>query len=797
MRAAETTTNGKIAATEIEVATHVPYTRHVDPHTVATRDHYLVQVVQLEGFSWETADQAEINTLTEIRNTLWRGLSDSRFGIYYHVIRRRATHYPEGAFTGFAQQLDEAWRQKFADKNLYANRHYLSVIRRPLTGVVGFGQQLGRLFSAQIDQQEAHRQREADRRALRDAVQLICTTLGRYGARQLGILSGPEGDRSEVLEFLAELINQERRRVLVPSCDLSSYLPTHRTFFGRDAMEVRGATAADTYYGAMLSIREYPPQTGPGMIDSLLRLPRELILTQSFGIIDRQSALGRMQLERRKMDVSEEAALSLRDQLTQAMDDLASGRILLGDHHLSVLVLSRQMEELDQGISDVMGQLNDLGILAVREDINLEPTYWAQLPANFGYASRRAPISSLNFAGFASFHDFPHGRATDNHWGPCVSVLETTSATPYYFSFHHHDLGNFTVLGPSGTGKTVVLTFLMAQAQRFAPRCIFFDKDRGAEIFLRALGGAYSVIRPGHPTGWNPLQLPDTATNRAFLRQWLSQLARPLDGTPLSPTDQAILADAVEANYRSPQNYRRLSYIQELFVGHERQSGESLSARMAQWHGEGERAWLFDDKEDNLDLADHCMGFDLTTILEDPVSRVPAMMYMFHGIDAALDGHRTIIFIDEGWRALDDPAFEDRLKDWLKTLRKRNGLLGFGSQSAQDALRSRIGDSIIEQCPTQLFMPNARADRTAYRKGFGLSEAEYQVVRTLPDTSRCFLLKHGTQSVVARLDLSGHDDLLAVLSGREESVGLLDQIRAEVGDQPEDWLPVFHERRKQ
>ncbi len=113
------------------------------------------------------------------------------------------------------------------------------------------------------------------------------------------------------------------------------------------------------------------------------------------------------------------------------------------------------------------------------------------------------------------------GAPDGNHWGPAATVFETTSATPYFFNFHEGDLGNFTVIGPSGSGKTVVLNFLAAQAQKFAPRTILFDKDRGAEIFLRAAGGHYARLQPGEPTGFNPLQLPDTAVNRGFLRDWL------------------------------------------------------------------------------------------------------------------------------------------------------------------------------------------------------------------------------------------------------------------------------------
>ena len=168
--------------------------------------------------------------------------------------------------------------------------------------------------------------------------------------------------------------------------------------------------------------------------------------------------------------------------------------------------------------------LSDIGAVSVREDINLEPCFWGQFPGNESYLVRRALISTANAAGFLSLHGLPMGRASGNHWGDSVTVLETTASTPYFFNFHEGDLGHFSVIGPSGSGKTVILNFLACQAQRFAPRTVLFDKDRGAEIFIRAAGEVYSRLVPGEPSGLNPLQLPDTPINRAFVRDWLGVL---------------------------------------------------------------------------------------------------------------------------------------------------------------------------------------------------------------------------------------------------------------------------------
>lgn len=789
------TAKGKVSLREAPASKHLPYTHQMDDHTVVTRDGYLLQVIRVEGYSFETADQVEINHRKHVRNTLWRGLSSSRFAIYHHIIRREVSMYPDGRFEGFCKDLDDNWRNQLDLKRLFINEQFITVVRRPLRGSVGMLTEALRIISSSADKKASEADRKANLKALYEATSNIIGTLQTYGARLLTTYDTPNGVMSEALEFLSYLINQEARPLRLPRMNLADYLTYKRPFFGSETIEVRGAESGDQMVAALISIKEYGPESAPGMVDGLLRLPHELTVTQSFGFIERQKALDSLNKVQRQMEVADDAAVSLKEQLGHAADDTASGRIAWGEHHLSVLVRAPNADTLDRAVTDVLAELTNLGLIAVREDVNLEATYWAQLPGNFSYIARKAPISSANFAGYASLHNFPQGRFEGNHWGPCVCMLETTSATPYSFNFHHGDLGNFTVIGPSGTGKTVVLTFLMAQAQRFQPRSVFFDKDRGAEIFIRAMGGTYSLIRPGRKTGFNPLQLPDTQANRSFLRDWLGQLLKPVDGSSLSAADRGIIADAIEANFDQDPKYRRLAHLQELFEGHERPSKDSLSARLASWHTNGERAWLFDNETDDLTLDNRNTGFDLTYILDDEIGRAPALMYLFHRVDLMLTGEKTIIFIDEGWKGLKDEDVSARIEDWERTIRKRNGVLGIGSQSAKSIANSSIGDVIIEQSPTQIFMPNMKADKESYCDEFGLSLEEFRIVRELPDASRCFLIKHGAHSVIARLDLSGLDDVLAVLSGREETVGLLDQIRAEVGDDPAVWLPIFNERR--
>lgn len=767
---------------------HLPYARHVNDHTIETRDGLLLQTIHLRGLLFETADTGELNYRKTLRDAMLRAIGSSRFALYHHVVRRRAEIDLQADFPDdFSQTLGDRWADRLAAKQLFVNDLYLTLIRRPLQGNVGVADRLRNWFVRAGEEPNASLGYELGQLdAGRDA---LLAALGDYEPRLLGVYDTSNGACSEPLEFLSSLYNGESRPVLLPHQDLGSYLPYRRVSFGQETVELSAAGHLPRSFLGLVSIKDYPAFSAPGMFDELLRLPFELTITQSFAFVERQTALERMNLALRRMRSAEDEALSLRGELAQAKDDVAAGRAGFGEHHMTIAVRGGTPGDIDAGVAEVTATLADMGIVAVREEIALEPAFWAQFPANFKYIARRGLVSTNNFAGLASAHNFPTGAATGSHWGDAITLLETTAAGPYFFNFHQGDLGNFTVIGPSGSGKTVVLNFLLAQARRLSPRIIFFDKDRGAELFIRAIGGRYDVLRPGEASGLNPLQLDDTPANRGFLVDWLSQLCGGAD-----VNDLARIRDAVSANYEQPAAHRRLRHLVELFRGDQRAHAGDLWSRLRPWWGDGERAWLFDNAEDLTDLSARTVGFDMTVLLDDPAVRTPAMMYLFHRVEERLDGSPAIIVVDEGWKALDDDVFVRRIKDWEKTIRKRNGIVGFATQSAQDALESRIASAIIEQAATQIFMINPKARAEDYVKGFGLTPHEYDLIRTLPDSSHCFLIKRGGESVVARLDLSGEDDVLTILSGRERTVRLLDEIRASVGDAPADWMAPLLER---
>ena len=360
-----------------------------------------------------------------------------------------------------------------------------------------------------------------------------------------------------------------------------------------------------------------------------------------------------------------------------------------------------------------------------------------------------------------------------------------------------HDTGHTLICGPTGSGKTVLVGFAMARLLRFGASQVVIDKDRGLEILVRALGGQYSALKNGQPTGFNPLQLPPSAPNVSFLREWLRTLVTRADRLP-SVREHAELDQALRGVLALAPHDRRLSRVLE-FLDPTDPAG--IHAQLSPWceSARGEDAWVFDNAQDQMvaRLATHTLvGVDVTDFLDHPRTRTPVSLYLFHLVRQLLDGRRLVVWMDEFAKLLADPAFEGFARDGLKTWRKRNGVLAMATQSPSDALGSSIARTLIEQTATQIFYPNATATYADYVEGFGLTEREFLLIRDeLNPGSRQFLVRQAHHSSVCTLNLAGMDFELDVISGRTANVQLLERLIAEVGPDPACWLPRFRARR--
>ncbi|MGV1760534.1 VirB4 family type IV secretion/conjugal transfer ATPase [Rhizobium sp. A22-96] len=786
---------GKASHHERPMATHIPYSRHEADTIIKLEDGAMMSVVKLDGLFFQTEDQAELNMRSLVQNTLIRALGSSRFSIWSTVVRRQIDTTIEGGFDDdFCAELDRRYTASLAGKRMFTNELYFTILRSGMRGALASGERMARLLNRLAGREVAEAQNRETASELEELVANICRDLHKYGARPLGIRTRNGQPFSEVCEFLNLILTcGVPRRMRLPRMGLSNYIGTSRLHFSRRTMQTQSAVKENDRFGAMLSIKEYPPFTGPGMLDGLLQVNNEFILTQSFAIADKPIAQERISRLKRQIGASDAGGSDVEDDIDVALNALLNQEAVFGLHHLSLLCLSRDFEGVNKAVADLGACLTDMNINWLREDLNLEAAFWAQLPGNHAYIARRSMLSSANFSGLSSMHNFASGQREGMHWSLPITILETTSQTPYWFNFHQRDIGHFLVTGPTGSGKTVVLTFLLAQAFRIrpAPRAVFFDKDRGAEIFIRAMNGCYEVLSPGTPTGFNPLQLENTGANREFLLRLLKSMLRKERDASFPQEEEDTLERALVRLMQEPASERNLANLSALLVGRSRADPNDLHARLRPWV-EGEKAWLFNARQDALSFSGRrAFGFDMTSILDNDEIRTPALMYIYHRLDEIFDGTPALIFMDEGWRLLKDRGFSDFIVDKMKTIRKLNGIVGFGTQSASDISNSPAAHTLIEQSATNIHFPNPRADEESYVERFGLTEKEFNFIRTTPPERRTFLIKHGNDSVIAKLDLGSMPDLIKVLSGRKETIEACTRLRSVLGDDPANWLAEF------
>jgi type IV secretion system protein VirB4 len=776
---------------ETSASIYVPYKSFWNTNTLMLKDKSLLRVVKIRGFSFETADDEDIDIKKEARNNLFKGMSSGNLLLWFHTIRRKREAFPEGEFNNvFTKRLNNEWKMKFDGNKCFVNEHFISVIRRENTGGLAKIGMLAKALRNQADENAEGRDIQEAFGDLEELTGRLLNGLSNYGAQLLDVVETNYGVFSEICHFLGTIMNcgYSQQYSYVPY-GVDRYLPMVKLYFGSKSFEVK--YPFETKFGGMVSLKEYRPSTNAGILDGFLQLPFEFVICQSFQFVDRMVAISSMQLQQRRMIQADDVAVSQIAEIDQALDAAMSGTFAFGKHHLTVMALDDTMKTAENSLSMVVVELSNSGIMGVREKFNMEASFWGQLPGNYQYIVRAATINTLNLASFVSLHNYPSGKISKNHWGPACSVLNTISGTPFFFNFHVRDVGHTMIIGPTGGGKTVTMNFLCAQAQKFNCRMFFFDKDRGAEIFIRAIGGKYSILDVAKESGFNPLCLLDNSENRAFINEWLTALVT-VDGDAVDATDKARINEAVHGNYKLPFEKRRLRNVAP-FLG---MAGPgTLAGRLEQWHSDGSHAKLFDNPTDIINFNEGmAFGFEMAEILKDKNSIGVVLLYLFHRINSSLDGTPTMIILDEAWALIDNPIFAPKIKDWLKVLRKLNAFIIFATQSVEDATKSSISDTLVQQTATQIYLPNLKAT-DVYKTAFMLSEREYQLVKTTDPGSRFFLIKQDSGGVIARVNLMGMTDVINVLSGRADTVLLLNDIIKEIGsDDPSNWLPIFWKR---
>jgi type IV secretion system protein VirB4 len=794
------------------ISEFIPFSTHVSPSVVKTVGGDFLLSWHLGGLPFVGREEWDLehrhNTFNRMLQTL-RAPDFANVAFWVHDIRRRRKVDNNSQFEHqFNQSMSDIYYSSLSGQKIMQNDLYLTMIYRPIVTGKRMMEKSSNIAQLQSEQDQAIAK-------IQELASNVEAVLKDYSPYRLSMYEAKNGVVfSELLEFYGYLLNRLDEPVPVLNAPINTYLPVSRHMFSaRTGDFIINSPNGANHFGAILNIKEYVDSTYPGILNGLKYLDFEYVITHSFSPIGRQDALRALERTKGMMISSGDKAVSQIVELDRAMDDLASGNFVLGEYHFTMALYADSQEKLGQCISTARAELSNAGFVTAKEDLAVTSSFYAQFPCNWKYRTRLANISSLNFLGLSPLHNFATGKKHQNPWGDCVTTLQTTNGQPYYFNFHathpsENSLGekaiaNTMVIGKSGTGKTALINFLLSQVQKLkpSPTIFFFDKDRGAEIFVRACGGNYLALENGQPTGFNPFQCERTEENIQFLADLIKVLAGKSTYTAREEED---IFRAVENMLDTPPRLRSMTNFQKSLPN---MGDDGLFSRMRKWTAGNSLGWVFDNPTDTVDLSKaNIIGFDYTDIIDNPEVRVPVINYLLHRLEAIIDGRPLIYVMDEFWKILDGKGgLKEFAKNKQKTIRKQNGLGIFATQSPEDALRSDIAASLIEQTATMILLPNPNASRDDYVNGLKLTDSEYQVVKSLDERSRCFLVKQGHSSSVCQLNLRGMDDHLAVISASTDNIEIMHQVlkdRAayhqvpEADLAPDQWLQQFYERRK-
>lgn len=816
----------KLVYREAKISELFPITHLNTPSIFESQSGFIGAVIRVNGVAFEIEEPEALNHQRFVLHQALLSL-DARFIVYVTTHRQNISCALNGTLKqGFANALDNQYQKRFKNQNLYVNTLYLTVVLKgDDTTKTGSWLQWAKTLSGKNHAELASHHREVNIATLSRTMQQLQANLSSFGAALLGEHDNQLGF-SELTQFLSLVVNAGhalpyqnavhapaiantipstfKAETKYPDGHLGQYLSRYQLLFG-EYIQFQGNTRSDVRFGAMLSLKKYPTSTACILLDTLLSLDCEFIATHTFAPIGREGALNTIMQKRSKLIGAEDKAISQTDALSDLEDGIASESLLLGAHHHTVMLLAPTKASLDAAILDATKRYASTGIVVVKETLGLEPAFWSQLPCNQHLIARAALITSQNFVDFSPFHNTQTGFNNENFLGGAVTLLETPSKTPVYFNYHargsrtNPSKGHAAIFGGNNAGKTTLVNFLDAQMGRFGGRSFFLDRDESSKIYILACGNSrYTKIDPTSSIAMNPLQLADTPENRSFLKSWFATLIQE-EGESIIPSEMAeTINDCIDYTFEQlAPEFRTLSHVSQ-FLPKDFPRWSHLRKWLKQDHTriDGEFHWVFDNVNDALNLDFDKVGFDVTYLMDQvhSLTSTPVYLYLLHRMRQCLDGRLTSFIIAEAWQIFSSPFWEKSLKEWLPTIRKKNGHFIFDTQSPKTVTASPIKHIVLDNLATMIVFPNPMADRQTYIDQLKLTESQYQAIKENTPESRIFLYKQDHEAMLCKLDLSGLSDYIRVLSGNARSTQLLDQIINEVGDEPSHWLPVFFDR---
>lgn len=839
---------------------YIPYDVPLDAHTCSTSDWDVLRTIKVQGVPFETLSTESANVLSrQLFSTLNSlGAKSTRVALWTHLVRRKINYdLSEIRYDNyFSQQLNEQYAARLAKEDFFVNEMFITPVFRPAaTGAERFAQG----FSKNAEHKRSAL-RSAKEEITTISNQLLIslrryhpTLLGTSETADGAMIA-------DYAELYARILNgAEAAPVAVNRYPIRYAIQRSGITFDGDVVVIE-RPASTRYAAILSLKAPYSIETvSPDILHGLLELKCEFILSQSLTFMQAGKAerFLKQQLGQIESTTNHEGQIK---ELKDAIKGLQNGNFGMGEHEFILTLYGDSMSELNTAVAEALATFEQRNLEVFRETRGgLIAQYFGMLPGNFRMKRYRAqPISTDNFVSFFPMHNYVTGNASGSQWGMPIAMMKTNGWSPYFFNYHvsrqalkdqgvqleydpeddidqspdatmtagndpdeelsaeeieqlrqegdqaiprrrrqRKDSGNYIAVGPNGSGKTVIQCLLRALARKESMKngpykTFVYDKDSGQEIYIWACGGQYFRFTKGVDSGINPFSLPNNPRSHYFLAN-LAKWCAAQDRTYIaSSDDEAELLKSIREVYRLTSG-RRWARIGDTL------KSKQLKSALQRWWDDGQYSWVLDNPVDRFDLESaNDFGFDMTEFLDDDMARPPILRYIKYKIDLTAPGRPYSIEIDEAATALKDEMMRDEIiEKESRTIRKKEGLIGLGVQDASDITEGPLKGLLTTQFPNLLIFPNGQAERKYYVDGLHLTEAEFeQVTVKMHEKPGSFLLKRGIESVVVQVDLSGMNDMLAVLSGSVDNLPLVRGLINVHGNHPEKWLPEFFKRRQ-
>ncbi len=719
------------------LADFLPWVALVGPGVVLNKDGSFQRTARFRGPDLDSATPAELVAVTSRLNNALRRLG-SGWAVFVEAQRSAAQAYPQSRFPDPVSALvDRERREQFREEGAhFESGYYLTLLWMPPPEEAARAE--GWLYEGKASTGV-------------DPKELVKSFADRTD-RVLHLVEGfmPEAawlDDAATLTYLHSTVSTRTQRVRVPETPvyLDALLADEPLTGGLEPM-------LGAHHLRTLTITGFPTATFPGLLDELNRQAFPYRWSTRAIMLDKTDATKLLSKIRRQWFAKRKSvAAILKEVMTNEqsvlMDSDASNKAAdadmalqeLGADHAGIAYVTATVTVWDRDpalaaekLRLVEKVIQGRDFTCTIEGMNALEAWLGSLPGHVYANVRQPPISTLNLAHLIPLSAVWAGAERDEHFGDAPLLYgKTEGSTPFRLSLHVGDVGHSLIVGPTGAGKSVLLALMALQFRRY----------KGSQIFAFDFGGSIRAAALGMGGDWQdlggalhaeegdsaavalqPLARIDNAGERAWAAEWLAAMLAG-EGMVIDPAAKEHLWSALTSLASAPPAERTLTGLAVLLQSQE------LKQALAPYLIGGPWGRLLDAEQERLGEAS-VQAFE-TEGLIGASSAAAVLAYLFHRIEGRLDGSPTMIIIDEGWLVLDSPAFAAQLREWLKTLRKKNASVIFATQSLADIETSAIAPAIIESCPTRIFLPNERAAEPQIARvyeRFGLNDRQIEIL---------------------------------------------------------------------